>query len=95
MVLLDGEMDTVMDLCTIRRPVVWHRDELRSASLMDHPYESHDNSECSYQDDSGSNDADISVDDERSGNNSDSVQSDTHEAAQTSSTTQTMVAVGM
>ena len=38
---LDQESD-VQDLCAIRKPVVWHRDELHSASLKDHLDESCD-----------------------------------------------------
>ena len=72
---LDQESD-VQDLCAIRKPVVWHRDELHSASLKDHLDESRDISECSYRGDSGSNDgSDISVDDQRPATNSDHLQS--------------------
>ena len=73
---LDRESDIIEVLYAIRKPVVWHRDELCSASSMDHLDESHDNLECSYQDDSRSNDgSDISVDDQRPANNSDNLQS--------------------
>ena len=44
---LDQESD-VQDLCAIRKPAVWHRDELHSASLKDHLDESRDILECSY-----------------------------------------------
>ena len=64
-----------MKLCAIRKPAVWHRDELHSASLTDYLDESHDNLECSYRNDSGSNDgSDISVDDHTPVNNSDNLQ---------------------
>ena len=66
-------------MCTIRKPVVWHRDEPPSASLKGHLDECHVNLWRSYYDDSGSgmsdDDSDISADDERPGKNSDSLQS--------------------
>ena len=73
---LDRKSDIIKELCTIRKPAVWHQDELRSASLTDRLDEAHDNLECSYQDDSGSNDdSGTSVDDQRPGNNSDNLRS--------------------
>ena len=60
---IDKKSDIVKELCTIRRPAVWHRDELQSASPMDHSDDSDDTMEWSSQDDTGSNDgSDISVD---------------------------------
>ena len=74
-----GQLDWKSDvqyLCAIRKPAVWHRDELHCASLKDHLDESRDISECSYQGDSLSNDdSDISVDDLRPATNSDHLQS--------------------
>ena len=71
---LDRESDIIQDLCTIKKPAVWHRDELRSASLKDRLDESRDILKYSYRGDSGPyDDPDISVDDERPGNNSESL----------------------
>ena len=73
---LDRESDIIQDLCNIRKPAVWHRDEFRSASLSNHLDESRDIFMCLYQGDSGSNvGTNISVDDGRPGNNSESLQS--------------------
>ena len=73
---LDRESDIIQDLCIIRKPAVWHRDELHSASLKDHLDESRDILECSYRGESRSNDgSDISVDDRRPATNSDYLQS--------------------
>ena len=74
---LDGESDTIKDLCVIRKPVAWHRDEAPSGSLKDHLDESHDNLEHSRRDDSkrSNEDSVVSVDDERSPNDSESLQS--------------------
>ena len=41
-----------MNLCTIRKPFVWHRDEAPFALLGDHLNESDDNSKRSCHDDS-------------------------------------------
>ena len=50
---LDRESDTTKDLCTIRKPIVWHRDEAPFTSLLkDHSDESEDNLEHSRRDDS-------------------------------------------
>ena len=64
---LDGESDTIKDLCAIRKPVAWHRDEAPSASLKDYLDESHDNLEHSRRDDfkRSNEDSVMSVDDER------------------------------
>ena len=69
---LDRESDTIKDLCTIRMPVAWHRDEAPFASLKDHLDESHDNLEHSCRDDSKRSNEDfvMSVDDERPPDNS-------------------------
>ena len=74
---LDGESDTIKDLCAIRKPVAWHRDEAPSVSLKDHLDESHDNLEHSRRGDSkrSNEDSVVSVDDERPHNDSESLQS--------------------
>ena len=67
MVRLDRESDTIKDLCTIRQPAAWYRDEAPSGSLKDHLDESHDNLEHSRRGDSkrSNEDSVMSVNEER------------------------------